>query len=112
MSQINFVPPKVAISDPRTGLITREWYLFLLSMFERVGGSSGTSTTDLTLSQFEDAGIEETKAFLFRLADQTQSMPVVELMQIDSQENRYFALEAEVAILRRQIDDIRLGTNL
>ena len=29
----NITPPRVPLTDPRTGLIAREWYLFLLSLF-------------------------------------------------------------------------------
>lgn len=62
---IKFVAPRVALVDSN-GNITREWYLFFQGIFDRVGGSTGSSTTDLSASAFEDAGIEETKAALFR----------------------------------------------
>ena len=45
------------------------------SIVERVGGVSGSSTNDLTLSQFEDAGIEEHKHALFRLTDDVWQLP-------------------------------------
>jgi hypothetical protein len=35
----NITPPRVPLSDPKTGLIAREWYLFLLSLFNQTGGS-------------------------------------------------------------------------
>lgn len=35
----NITPPRVPLTDPRTGLIAREWYLFLLSLFNQTGGS-------------------------------------------------------------------------
>lgn len=38
--------------DARTGLITREWYLFLQGIFERVGGAGGLSTTDVDAGSF------------------------------------------------------------
>jgi HAMP domain-containing protein len=41
-----------------------EFVRFFDSMLVRVGGTSGPSTPDLVLAQFEDAGIEETKALL------------------------------------------------
>ena len=47
----------------------------------RVGGVTGSSTNDLTVSQFEDAGIEEHKHALFRLADDSgQHMPHAEAL--------------------------------
>ena len=42
----NITPPRVPLTDPRTGLIAREWYLFLLNLFTLVGG--GQNTTSLT----------------------------------------------------------------
>lgn len=35
----NITPPRVPLTDPQTGLISREWYLFLLSLFNQTGGS-------------------------------------------------------------------------
>ncbi len=35
----NITPPRVPLSDPKTGLIAREWYLFFLSLFNQTGGS-------------------------------------------------------------------------
>ena len=36
----NITPPRVPLMDPRNGLISREWYLFFLSLFNQTGGSS------------------------------------------------------------------------
>ena len=36
----NITPPRVPLSDPRTGLIAREWYLFFLSLFNQTGEST------------------------------------------------------------------------
>lgn len=46
----SITPPRVPITDPRTGLITREWYRFLLNLFTLTGnGISDTSIQDLQL---------------------------------------------------------------
>lgn len=42
----NITPPRVPLTDPRTGLIAREWYLFLLSLFNQTGQST-TSLEDV-----------------------------------------------------------------
>lgn len=42
----NITPPRVPLTDPRTGLIAREWYLFFLSLFNQTGQST-TSLEDL-----------------------------------------------------------------
>jgi len=35
----NITPPRVPLTDSRTGLIATEWYLFFLSLFNQTGGS-------------------------------------------------------------------------
>jgi hypothetical protein len=42
----NITPPRVPLTDPRTGLIAREWYLFFLSLYDQTGGST-TSLEDI-----------------------------------------------------------------
>lgn len=54
----NITPPRVPLIDPRNGLISREWYLFFLSLFNQTGGSAvsledvqkGPPTQDLDIS--------------------------------------------------------------
>lgn len=41
---IQITPPRVAFLDQRTGTISREWYLFFLSLFDLAGGGDPTST--------------------------------------------------------------------
>lgn len=44
----NITPPRVPLTDERTGLISREWYRFFLSLFTLTGsGQNFTSLTDL-----------------------------------------------------------------
>jgi len=46
----NITPPRVDLIDPRTGLISREWYRFFLNLFQLTGsGQNTTSLTDLQL---------------------------------------------------------------
>jgi hypothetical protein len=42
----NITPPRVPMTDQRTGLISREWYRFFLNLFELTG--SGQNTASLT----------------------------------------------------------------
>ena len=54
----NITPPRVPLMDPRNGLVSREWYLFFLSLFNQTGGSTvsledvqkGPPTQDLDIS--------------------------------------------------------------
>lgn len=44
----NVTPPRVPLTDARTGLISREWYRFFLNMFQLVGnGQNQTSLLDV-----------------------------------------------------------------
>lgn len=41
-------PPRVSIIDPRTGLMSREWYRWFIAVFNLLGaGQNATSLTDL-----------------------------------------------------------------
>ena len=59
----NITPPRVPLLDPRNGLISREWYLFFLSLFNQTGGSvvsledvqKGPPTQDLDISAIASA---------------------------------------------------------
>lgn len=37
---VPITPPRVAFIDPRSGTVSREWYLFFLSLFQLTGGST------------------------------------------------------------------------
>lgn len=37
---VPITPPRVAFIDPRSGTVSREWYMFFLSLFQLTGGSS------------------------------------------------------------------------
>jgi hypothetical protein len=52
MPNITNIPPqRVPFIDERTGLISREWYRFLLNLFQISGsGTSDTSTVDLQIA--------------------------------------------------------------
>ena len=90
-------PPRVAMVDPRTGLISREWYMFFLSLFRTsegvVNADISTSTaTSLTASLEaavnrveQDAQIrstsmlEQVQPALDDLAQQIGTLPRVDL---------------------------------
>jgi len=74
---LRFMPPRVPFLDNR-GYITREWYMFLQGVFNRIGGPTGPSIGDLSEDMPEDAGIEEIKASLFRAADDLGQTPVLQ----------------------------------
>lgn len=46
MPNLPIVAPRVPLTDPRTGLISREWYRFLMDQSTLTGGSALTRTND------------------------------------------------------------------
>ena len=96
----NITPPRVPLTDARTGLISREWYRFFLNLFMLTGsGQNNTSLTDLQLGppmpQQEDLtdiiinvgelqtqpapGTSELQAALDIVRQQLQTLPQPEL---------------------------------
>jgi hypothetical protein len=82
-------------------MITREWYLFLQGIFDRVGGASGQSSTDLTQDMPDDAGLEEVKSTLFSTQDAFGQSPLPAEMQATLD-----ALQAELSVQRDQIAEL------
>lgn len=125
MSDLHLTPPRVQIVDAK-GMITKEWFRFFLTLFNRVGGSVAPSNTDLTESLPEDAGVEETKAWLYRLADELSVVPapaqyippddvspLYVAPQMDQDiETRVNALAAELDAIRTQMNDLKQGVTL
>jgi hypothetical protein len=66
----NITPPRVPLTDPRTGYIAREWYLFFLSQFSRSRDLTAESNTNQTDLEATNAALAETQAELDALADQ------------------------------------------
>jgi len=67
-------PPRVAFLDPRTGAVSREWYLFFLSLYDLTGGGTSTvSLEDIQRSPVSSVGIVE--AALGVLAQYAEALP-------------------------------------
>jgi hypothetical protein len=109
---IKFVPPRVPLTDPDTGTITREWYLFLQGVFFRIGGSTGASIPDVSASMFEDAGSGETNSLLFNFQQSSsQSPPYPDLQQVvDALENQVAQQREQLAEVVKELQAIKQGT--
>jgi hypothetical protein len=69
----------VTIQGQRIEVVTHsEYQLFFETLLRRVGGPTGVGTPDLVVSQFEDAGIEETKALLYLSEQAAAQLPIAE----------------------------------
>jgi hypothetical protein len=127
MSTLSPFPAQAPIVDPQTGRLTREGLRFVNDLFARVGGTYGQSNNELTVDLHDDAGIEEIKMELFRTQDGfSQAPPPIYPQQDDlnqappgaffvpeqDTDARVQQLEAVVAELQKQIEDLRKGTTL
>lgn len=70
---INMLPSNIPFVSA-DGLINPSWYIFLQSIFTRVGGAVSQTNNELIDGQFDDAGIDEIKSDLYVLRDQVASM--------------------------------------
>ena len=92
-------------------VIHPEWLRYLTSgLFDRVGGVAGAGTDDLLAAAFEDAGIEEAKACLYRLAQDigqspaaAQEFPPVDVISTLAD------LREQIAVLRTELEGLRQG---
>ena len=92
------------------GRISREWYRWASDATVRMGGVDGASTDDLTLSQFEDAGIEEHKLALYRLTDDVgQSPTVAQAVTVDDVGVGIEELRAQIAELTKAVEALQQG---
>ena len=90
----------------------RDWYRFFSDLVDRVGGVTGASTNDLSLSAYEDAGTEETKAALFALGDNVGQLPVAQFLMVENERltSEIDELRGLVSELYRAIQGINQGT--
>lgn len=109
---LRFVPPRVALTDPRTGMVSREWYLFFQGVFNRIGGTTGSSTTDIVASLFEDAGSSETNAMLFELEQSFNQTPLTVISTMDTLTAELSTLQDRVAELVKELDSIKQGVSI
>ena len=90
----NITPPRVPLTDSRTGLISREWYRFFLSLFQLTG--SGQNTTSLTDLQVGPPTLQT--------EDITRIIEHLNLDTAPSQE----ALVSQIAELQKQVQGLAL----
>lgn len=90
-------------------VFTRPWFLFFQAVYERAGGATGESNTDLAASAFEDAGTGETNAMLFQSIQDAQQSPFQQiaaavedlLAEFQAQRDRITELEKELQSIKQ-----------
>jgi hypothetical protein len=78
----NITPPRVPLVDERTGLISREWYRFLLNLFFLTGsGQSAATLEDLQRAPNSDTALATVQAEVATAQQTSQTQPVVTVDQ-------------------------------
>lgn len=108
---IFFAPFRVPVTDPRTGLMSREWYLFFQALFNRVGGDNAASISDLQQSiPLQESSIDALAVQAAALQDLGQSPPV---LPADAAFNDFLTEMREtrelLAEVLKTLQDIRQG---
>lgn len=98
-------PPRVALLDERTGLISREWYMFFLSLFRQTvvdyDARTGPPVTDQT-------GVLAQTAQFTQLAAQTYAA-IQDNAQIAQLAAQFGATQAELAALQTAVQGLELA---
>ena len=76
-------PPRVPLTDPRTGLIDRAWYMFFLSLFNAANESGDVSPNVVSLIASYDAALQ-TLAQTSALQDQSAAL-VSQIVEMQKQ---------------------------
>jgi hypothetical protein len=96
---------------PGTSKLTPEAQIFLRDLWLRAGGATGSSSNDLSVSQFEDAGIAEGHAVMFANQDEARQIPLAQesIAADEVASNEVASLRAEVDSLRQRVDALEQG---
>jgi hypothetical protein len=104
--------PRATVPFVGNAPMSPEWYRWARDITQRVGGPTGASSSDLELSQFEDAGIEEAKAQVISVLQELRQMPIVEIMQtVDALEGQVGGLLDQISQLRTEIEALKQGVS-
>lgn len=76
-TSLDLFPARVRIAD-KDGYASPEFLRALKALFERVGGSTGPSTTDLATSDDDDSGLEEFKHEIIKRIEALEQLPPIE----------------------------------
>jgi hypothetical protein len=104
-SPLRLLPPRVPLVDPKTGYMSRDWYMFFQQLYDRVGGATGPSTTELASDLLDDGGAAGLAAQIFTAVDEYRQQPSTPLPLIaGDQSNEVAGLREQVATLATQLN--------
>jgi len=98
-------PPRVPLVDPRTGLISRAWYLFFLSL----NNVAAAVIDESGITFAAESLVASVEAELQTLAQFAETLPpVVALPAPDALADCCSGLESQIAEMQKQIDALAL----
>lgn len=106
---VPITPPRVAFIDPRTGIVSREWYMFFLSLFQLTGGSN-VSLDDVQkgppmLTVDEINVIVDKASENLRPSTESTIEQIAELQkQVNDLAQQPVGLVSQIAELQKQVD--------
>lgn len=110
---IFFAPLRVPVIDARTGLMSREWYLFFQAMFLRIGGANGQSNDDLLQGVPEELGAAELLALQLTASDAVaQITPPISAATVYDMLGELNSMRDQMAEVTKRLNDIQQGTML
>lgn len=120
---LDLFPARVRFTDA-DGRLTPEAFRALQKVFDRIGGATGASTTDLATSDDEDSGLEEFKHEIGKTLDGLAMLPAPDRYEsadplhplaqehVDAQHilTELAGLREEVTRLRAEVQGLQEGT--
>lgn len=102
---IYFAPLRVPLVDTRTGLMSREWYLFFQALWLRTGGTNSSVDTDGLLSITDGLAVTNFLPSIANLEQSFGQVPLSELGEL-SKEVLNSAPPAATSELEKMLQDL------
>lgn len=100
----NIPAPRVEFIDPRTGLMSREWYRFFINLFYLTGNGSSDVTipeVEAAVNDLAQAPVNVLAPQVTELQKQTDAVYIASLASIN-------VLTAQIAELQKQVNALRM----
>lgn len=106
---VPITPPRVSFIDSRTGTVSREWYMFFLSLFQSVGGSS-ISLDELQIGPpgvtIDEVANHTTNKIHEVLVQPSQDGLLAQIAELQKQVDALAVLPAQITAMLSQLADV------